>query len=155
ATNLGSINVRPVLNTGLFPGTPGALAANFQPFLAYNTQARNTPLGTALENLSWSKGKHNLSFGGDFTEVRFHQFLNGGRKVQTANIGLATSDPAAASFTTGSFPGIASSSLTAVGQLYATLTGHLSSYAGTISVDPAAQKYVPGDPNLTAGKQHE
>src|SRR5262249_54301633 len=157
ATNLGSINVRPVLNANLFPGTPGNLAANFQPFLAYNTQARNTPLGTALENLSWSKGRHNLSFGGDFTEVRFHQFLNGGRKVQTANIGLVTADPANASFASGNFPGITflSSNLTALGQLYATLTGHISSYAGTISVDPASQKYVPGDPNLTAGKQHE
>lgn len=159
ATNLGNINVRPVLPAGtnatLFPGTPGNLAANFQPFLAYNTQARNTPLGTILENFSWSKGRHNLSFGGDVTEVRFHQFLNGGRKVQTANIGLSTLDPAAGSFTTGNFPGITTTSLTAAGQLYATLVGHLSSYAGTISVDPASQKYVPGDPNLTAGKQHE
>src|SRR5215472_13237493 len=79
ATNLGSINVRPVLNAGLFPGV--AAAANFQPFLNYNTQGRNTPLGTILESLSWSKGKHNLSFGGEVTEVRFHQFLNGGRLV--------------------------------------------------------------------------
>src|SRR5215472_17481209 len=37
-TNLGSIHVRPVLNAGLFPGV--AAAANFQPFLNYNTQGR-------------------------------------------------------------------------------------------------------------------
>ncbi len=157
-TNLGNINVRPVLPTGLFPA--GALAASFQPFLTYNTQGRNTPLGTILENLSWSKGRHSFSFGGDVTEVRFHQFLNGGRLVQTANIGLVTGtggDPNAQFFQAGNFPGIGSGSaaLTALGQLYATLTGHISSYAGTISVNPVNQQYVPGAPNLTAGKQHQ
>jgi hypothetical protein len=152
-TNLGSINVRPVLNAGLFPG--GIAAANFQPFLAYNTQGRNTPLGTIVESLSWSKGKHNLSFGGEVTEVRFHQFLNGGRLVQTANIGLATTDPASASFTGANFPGINATSLTALGQLYGTLTGHLTSYSGVISVNPANQQYAAASPNLTAGKQHQ
>src|SRR5262249_24097301 len=134
------------------------VAANVQPFLAYNTQARNTPLGTILENFSWAKGRHNFSFGGDVTEVRFHQFLNGGRKVQTANIGYnTTTDLAPAAFSAANFPGIgaASASLTAIGQLYATLTGHLLSYAGTVSVDPATQQFVPGAPNLTAGKQHQ
>src|SRR5262249_19301856 len=96
ATNLGSINVRPVLPAPLLPA--GVLAANIQPFLSYNAQGRNTPLGTITDNLSWSKGKHNLSFGGDVTEVRFHQFLNGGRKVQTANLGYSTSDAAPGAF---------------------------------------------------------
>ncbi|HKF21889.1 MAG TPA: carboxypeptidase-like regulatory domain-containing protein [Candidatus Angelobacter sp.] len=160
ATNLGNIPVRPVLNAGLFPGA--VAAANFQPFLAYNTQARNTPLGTITDNLSWSKGRHNFSFGGDVTEIRFHQFLNGGRLVQTANIGLVTSDPANGALSSAAnFPGITSitalgtTQLTALGQLYAALTGHISSYAGTISVNPANQQYVPQSPNQQAGKQHE
>jgi hypothetical protein len=152
-TNLGKIPVRPALNAGLFPGATAA--ANFQPILGYNTQGRNTPLGTITDNFSWVKGRHNFSFGGDVTEIRFHQFLNGGRLVQTANIGLATADPASGQFTSGNFPGITSSSLTAIGQLYAALTGHVSSYAGTISVNPATQLYVPQSPNLQAGKQHE
>lgn len=152
-TNLGNINVRPSLNAGLFPGA--VAAANFQPFLGYNTQGRNTPLATILENFSWSKGKHNLSFGGDVTEVRFHQFLKGGRLVQTANLGLSSLDPAAVPFTGANFPGISSSALTAAGQLYGTLVGHLTSYAGTISVNPASQQFVPGAPNLQAGKQHQ
>jgi hypothetical protein len=154
ATNAGTINVRPVLSGNLFPA--GSAAASIQPFLAYNTQGRNTPLGSILENLSWAKGRHNFSFGGDVTEVRFHQFLNGGRKVQTANIGLVTADPANAKLTTTSlFPGINATNIAALDALYATLTGHVSSYAGTISVDPTKQQYVPGAPNLTAGKQHQ
>ncbi|HEX7287926.1 MAG TPA: carboxypeptidase-like regulatory domain-containing protein [Candidatus Angelobacter sp.] len=155
ATNLGTVNVRPVLNAGLFPA--GAAAANIQPFLAYNTQGRNTPVGTLLDNYSWSKGKHNMSFGGDFSEIRFHQFLNGGRKVQTANLGIVSGDPLLAGtiFATAQFPGISTSSLTAVEQLYAVITGRMSSYAGTISVDPASQQFVAGGANLTAGKQHQ
>jgi hypothetical protein len=152
-TNIGAIPVRGVLPTGLFP--TGAAAANIQPLLSYNSQGRNTPLGTITDNLSWSKGKHNLSFGGDVTEVRFHQFLNGGRKVQTANIGFSATDPAPGAFAGANFPGISSTSLTAVGQLYGVLTGHLNNYTGTISVDPTSQQFVAGAPNLTAGKQHQ
>jgi hypothetical protein len=153
ATNVGTLNVRPVLPTGLFPA--GAAAANIQPFLAYNTQGRNTPLGTITDNLSWVKGRHNLSFGGDVTEIRFHQFLNGGRKVQTANLGFSTTDAAPGAFASASFPGISSTSLTAIGQLYGVLTGHVNNYTGTVSVNPTTQQYAPGAPNLTAGKQHE
>lgn len=157
-TNVGTIPVRAVLPTGLFPA--GAAASTIQPLLGYNSQGRNTPLGTITDNLSWSKGNHNLSFGGDVTEVRFHQFLNGGRKVQTANIGYSGSDPAPGTFAAGAFPGILStpagqSSLAAVGQLYGVLTGHLNNYTGTVSVDPGTQQFVAGAPNLTAGKQHE
>lgn len=161
STNLGNINVRPVLPAGLFPGT--AAAANFQPLLNYAAQGRNTPVASILDNFSWARGKHNMSFGGDVTEVRFHQFLNGGRKVQTANISLSSLDPAATPFTSANFPGISTSALTAVGGLYATLTGHLgpgpvaapNSYSGTISVNPATQQFVPGASNLQAGKQHQ
>lgn len=158
ATNLGTINVRPVLNAGLFPGVA---AANSQPFLAYNAQGRNTPVATILDNYSWSKGRHNMSLGGDVTEIRFHGFLNGGRKVQTANIGIVSGDPLTATTIFGNtttavqFPGITTSSLAGVEQLYAVITGRMSSWAGTISVDPASQQFVPAGSNLTAGKQHQ
>src|SRR5262249_1026828 len=155
ATNAGTFNVRPVLSANLFPGA--VAAANFQPFLAYNTQGRNTPLGTIIENFSWAKGRHNFSFGGDVTEVRFHQFLNGGRLVQAANIGLASADSASGQFAAGNFPGMVTitptgsvtntSALNALGALYATLAGHVSSYAGTVSVNPANQQFAPGSPN--------
>jgi len=153
-----------VLNGGLFPTVA---AANFQPILSFNAQGRNTPLGTLLDNFSWSKGKHNLNFGGDVTEVRFHQFLKGGRLVQTANIGMAGADPALGSLgaqdSTGltNFPNITTSSLTSLQQLYGVLTGRLGSdaqgrgFAGTISVDPSKRQFAPGAPNLQQGKQHE
>ncbi len=152
-TNLGNIIVRPALNAGLFPGATAT--ANFQPFLGFNAQGRNTPLGTILDNFSWTKGKHSLTFGGDATEIRFHQFLKGGRLVQTANIGVAAADAAAAAFPATNFPGINSTSQTGLTQLYGVLTGRLSSYSGVISVDPAKKQFVPGASNLQAGKQHE
>src|SRR5262249_15863981 len=121
----------------------------------------NTPVGTILENLSWAKGRHNFSFGGDFSEIRFHGFLNAGRVVQTANIGLSTGgvDPASTAFgnttTSIQFPGINATNLTAVQQLFGVLTGRLTSYTGTISVNPATKQYVAGASNLQAGKQHQ
>ena len=158
-TNLGKILVRPSLNSGLFPGFTAT--ANFQPFLAYNTQGRNTPLGTILDNYSWTKGKHSMTFGGDATEIRFHQFLKGGRLVQTANIGLSGVDPVNSANNFGNnlnvnFPGMGTgTNLTALQQLFGVLTGRITSYAGTISVDPSKQQYVPAAPNLQQAKQHE
>ncbi len=153
-TNLGNVPVRPVFNAGLFPGVT---AANSQPLLQFNAQGRNTPLGTILDNLSWTKGRHSLTFGGDATEIRFHQFLKGQRLVQTANIGIVagSGDPAGGQFASSKFPGIGGTSLTGIQQLYSALTGRVSSYTGFVSVDPTKQQYVPGGPNLQAGKQHE
>src|SRR5216684_6695072 len=143
-TNLGKILVRPSLNSGLFPGFTAT--ANFQPFLAYNTQGRNTPLGTILDNYSWTKGRHSMTFGGEATEIRFHQFLKGGRLVQTANVGLSSLDPvnSTANFGAANFPGISTSTTSQTGlqQLFGVLTGRITSYAGTISVDPSKQQYV-------------
>ncbi len=153
-TNLGKVPVRPVFNGGLFPGV---VAANSQPLLGFNAQGRNTPLGTILDNFSWTKGKHSLTFGGEATEIRFHQFLKGQRLVQTANIGIVagSGDPAGGQFATSKFPGIGGASLTGIQQLYSALTGRVSSYTGFVSVDPAQKQYVPGASNLQAGKQHE
>jgi len=153
-TNLGNINARPVLPGGLFPGVP-APVANFQPFLAFNAQARNTPLGTLLDNFSWTTGKHSFSFGGEVTEIRFHGFLSGGRLVQTANIGLADNDPSSGKFPTSKFPGMTTVANTALKQLYGTLTGRVSGYSGFISVDPSKRQFAAASPNRTAGKQHQ
>jgi hypothetical protein len=158
-TNLGKIIVRPVLNSGLFPGSTAT--ANFQPFLAFNTQGRNTPLGTILDNYSWTKGRHSMTFGGDATEIRFHQFLKGQRLVQTSNVGLSSVDPVNSANNFGNngnvnFPGMGTgTNLAALQQLFGVLTGRVTSYSGTISVVPSKQQYVPAAPNLQQAKQHE
>jgi len=88
-----------------------------------------------------------MTFGGDATEIRFHQFLKGQRLVQTANIGLSAVDPVTATLWTGNFPGIGTgTNLTGLQQLFGVLTGRITSYTGTISVDPAKKQYVPARP---------
>ncbi len=147
STNLGKPNARPVFS--------GSLGGITQPFLTYNQQGRNTPVGQLIDNFTWTKGTHNFAFGATWTEIRFHGFLNGGRKVQTANIGLASSDPQTGKFSATNFPGSSTTSRNALGALYAALTGRVSSYSGTISVDPTTQKYVSGASNLQATRQRE
>ncbi len=152
STNLGSINTRPFFN-GL---------GITQPFLNYNQQGRNTPVGQLIDNFTWTKGTHNFAFGGTLTEIRFHQFVNGGRKVQTATIGLVDpTDPAATQFSaaSGNFPDISATSTSPVpgqaGALYAALTGRVAGWSGAVSVDPAKQVYAPGAPNLQQVRQRE
>ncbi len=163
-TNLGKISVRPVLPSTLFPGGGGV--TNFQPILSYGTNGRNTPFGTLVENFSWARGKHSFTFGGEFTEIRFRTFSKTGRLVQTANIGMVSTDPADGSFTAGNYPGTLTTNadgttstnsavLNAAKALFATLTGRLSSYSGTISVDPTKKQYVPLAPIMEQAKQHE
>lgn len=152
-TNQGMINVRPSFPGGLFPTIA---AANFQPILGYNQQGRNTPAGNAVENFSWVKGKHSWTFGGSWTEIRFNQFLAGGRKVQTASLGLSSpADPASTPFATGNFPGISSTNLTALQALYGVLSGRVTGYSGTISVDPSTFLFSPGRSQLTQAHQRE
>jgi len=144
--NIGTVNVRPVFSANL-----GITA----PIIAYNTQGRNTPYIQLSDNFTWSRGKHTLAFGGEVEEIRFHQFIKGGRAVQTANIGMVSSDPANGQFSSTNFPGISTTNLSNVAALFASISGRISSYAGTISVDPNTRAFVAGAPNQQAGKQHQ
>jgi hypothetical protein len=132
-TNLGSIRIQPDIQ----------IAAD--PFHTFSPSLRHTPLAQLIDNFSWTRGKHNFAFGGSWTEIRFFQTLFS-RAVNTVTLGMATSDPDSPIFSSANMPGSNSTSQGAARSIYAMLTGRVSGYSGTISVDEKQREYVFGAP---------
>ena len=77
-----------------------------------------------------------------FTQVNlFSQFPNGGI-VSSVGLGIGTGDPAAAMFTAANFPGASSAQLTRARNLYAVLTGRITSVSGTAVLDETTNGYT-------------
>jgi hypothetical protein len=105
---------------------------------------RNTTTWSVNNDLSWLKGSHSLTFGASFSGV--HNRTNAYDNAATVNIGFdTTNDPAASLFTSaasGAFPGATNGNLTDARNLYALLTGRVTSVNGTARLDAATGKYV-------------
>jgi hypothetical protein len=113
-----------------------------------SAQRRNSPVKQFSDNLTWIKGSHGLSFGGDFTQINtWSQSLNA--LVPSLSFGVNTSDPANGLFTAANFtavnPGVTPSAtdLSNAAGLYAILTGRVTQVAGTAYLDEESGKYQP------------
>lgn len=95
---------------------------------AYSISTNSSREGSTrvVENtLNWMRGRHSLSIGGSVT--RGDVWLRNKRHVPLATLGMATGDPADAMFNATNFPGASSTDLTNARNLYAVLTGRVSS----------------------------
>jgi hypothetical protein len=112
----------------------------------YYTQRRSTPPTSFDDTLSWTKGSHSLSFGGNFTNIGswFYNKYNS----PSVTIGLdQTYDPAKIMFDSNNvsknFPNYSSSSqITQARALYATITGRVTAIGGTYYLDEKNIKYA-------------
>ena len=99
------------------------------------------------DTLGWQHGTHNLSFG--YTFVREHDhYWNGPEGIGTINFGLVNGDPALTALSnTGTYqplPGASTSQQTEAQNLYAILTGRISSVTGLYPFSVKNQDYVHG-----------
>ncbi len=109
-----------------------------------------------LDNtLSWQKGTHNLSLGGS---LYFGRVWNKGQQiVPSIGFGVAQNDPAFGFFATTN-PAFAGASNGQVGDardLFALLTGRVTSQGGQLALDEATNQYVYLGQRKQAGKQNE
>jgi hypothetical protein len=103
--------------------------------------------------LSWQKGKHSLSFG---TALFFgNVWENGQQMVPGIVFGVDTNDPANAMFNNTNFQGASSNQLTDARELYALLTGRVTSVTGQAALDEATGEYVFLGARRRAGKMNE
>jgi len=100
---------------------------------------RNTPVWQFSENLSMTRGSHNLSVGGSFTQVSSWQW--GQALVPGVTFGVDTNDPAAAMFVAANFPGAAADDLTRARNLYGVLTGRVTQIAANAILGETTGKY--------------
>ena len=102
----------------------------------------NSPVATLTDSTHHQAGKHSLDFGATYsaTDVTGHQNAGG---YLTYSLGIAGTDPVAAVLTNSAFPSISTSSLTEARNLYALLTGRVSSISTSLNYDPNTGKYAP------------
>ncbi len=112
---------------------------------------RNAPAYSVEDTVTWQKGKHSMSFGGNFLLSTAEGF--GQQMVPGINLGFNTQfDPASSLFTTANFPGASSAQLTDARELYALLTGRVTSVTGQAALDPKTNEYVAFGPRVRAGR---
>lgn len=123
-----------ILNLPLIPTyVPGT---GFQPFI------RNNPVYQFTDNLHWVKGRHTLTFGGTMLRTSFWETSYASAGVPVYNFGVVAADPV---------NNVLRNALTGVNQnnsdianalnLYALLTGRLTSVSKTTNVDERTKSY--------------
>ncbi|HEY1343078.1 MAG TPA: TonB-dependent receptor, partial [Bryobacteraceae bacterium] len=114
---------------------------------ATSSQRRNSPVKDVADTVSWIKGSHQLSFGGNFTQVELFQQIIGSSVMPSITFGVASGDPVNTGktgiFNTTNLPGASNSDLSNAAAMYAALTGRVSSIGRSNSLDELTHKYAP------------
>jgi hypothetical protein len=154
AMSRGFSQFAPTIKASDFDYTGGFLlgidaAGATTPYSRNSFSARTSPTDDITDNLTWVKGRHTLNFGGQWKRIRLVDIAQG-RIVPTIGFGLDASGGAnnpdtalraAFANSSTSLPGATSGQLDAARALYATLIGHVTSYASTALLDSSG-KYV-------------
>ncbi|HEX6973200.1 MAG TPA: TonB-dependent receptor [Vicinamibacterales bacterium] len=143
------------MNVGMYTGSvanmkgfhmafPSVGSALTNPGAAPSPQSRDANDLSIEDTVTWLKGNHNITGGGSWSN--FNVWLKNSNLVPTMNFGLITADPAqqvitsaALAAATGVTP--SSTQLTAARNLYALLTGRVSSINGNARINEDTGMY--------------
>ena len=102
--------------------------------------SRDAPYREIADSLTWLKGSHTLGFGGSFVQVNL--WSKSQTVVPTINFGMVSTDPALTMFNPANFQGASTANLTAAQNLYAVLTGRVSSTSANARLAEDGKTYV-------------
>jgi hypothetical protein len=112
------------------------------------TDVRNNPVYQFTDNLNWTKGKHTLTMGGTWLHTSFYSHTFGTAGVPQYNLGVVTADPIN-NVLRNALPNINTTNANAIGtdinnalNLYALLTGRITSVSVATQVDEQTHKYI-------------
>lgn len=133
---------------GLFAHTRGA-ALDFpfisDPFTRSTQSRRHTPTLSLYNNLTWTHGQHSTTMGGSVMRIKSYQSSIGRQAVPLITFGIAGNDPvntgATSIFTTTNFPGSNATQRSQAADLYALLTGRVSSITRAASYNPESGQF--------------
>ncbi len=143
----GSVANQAGLNLGI--GAAGITSAT-------NTTApsrRNAPVLDFGDTVTWTRGAHSMSFGGQFTQISFWTYDQ--TLVPSITFGVNSNDPAAAFFNTTNFPGASATNLTDAQNIYAVLTGRVTAITANARIDEKTGEYKYLGPLIQRGRQRE
>jgi hypothetical protein len=138
---------------GFALGLPDVGSDLTDPFVSNTPSWRGTPSVNVENTLTWLRGKHTISLGGALYFGTAYEFSQ--QRVPTIALGVADGDPAAGMFVSGNFAGASSGQLLQARNLYALLTGRVTSIGGQLALDPDTGEYVFLGPRKRAGKIDE
>ncbi|MGH8248213.1 MAG: TonB-dependent receptor domain-containing protein, partial [Gammaproteobacteria bacterium] len=108
------------------------------PQRASSQSRRHTPVYTGNANITWSRGSHLLNLGGTWSLVKSWQQSLGSAVFPSVTLAMAANDPAntgtTSLFDTGNFPNSTAANRSDAAQLYALLTGRLSSITRSVAL---------------------
>ncbi len=124
-------------------GQATAYVSGFQTYSS--TSRRNTPVKGLTDNLTWVKSSHEINFGLSYTRVASFTQGVGSAVVPAVTLGIATGDPVntgtTSIFTTTYFPNSTATQRGEAANLYALLTGRISSTTRTAAFDENARTF--------------
>jgi Carboxypeptidase regulatory-like domain/TonB-dependent Receptor Plug Domain len=120
---------------------------------AANGSSREASTKVIEDQATWITGKHSVSFGGSL--IQADVWIKNQTLVPTVAFGVIATEPAASMFTGANFPGASVADLTNAQNLYALLTGRVSSVSGTARITPDGSQYVPLGESKAEGRLRE
>jgi len=121
-------------------GTETAGQRNASGAFGNNISSRNGSDWSLSDKLTWQRGAHTLTFGGEYTAVK--SWVRDQQIAPGVQFGVDTNnDPANAMFTTANFPGASNTVLGDARTLYALLTGRVTNIQGQLALN-ADGKYI-------------
>ena len=126
---------------------------------ATSPQRRNSPVKQFGDTMSWLKGSHILSVGGDFSQINLWALTVGSETLPTINFGIATGDPvhngASDVYTASSMPGATQTYMDGAASLYAVLTGRVSSITRQVVESELTHQYAYNTPAVDRDRQRQ
>uniref|UniRef100_Q01VH0 TonB-dependent transporter Oar-like beta-barrel domain-containing protein n=1 Tax=Solibacter usitatus (strain Ellin6076) TaxID=234267 RepID=Q01VH0_SOLUE len=153
----GTITFFPEVNSAQFANQQGFnLGINAAGVTSATVQTgpnrNNTPTKNVTDNLTVSRNAHSMSFGMSFTQV--NRWAVTQTPVPAVTLGVDTTDPASAMFTTTNFPGASSTDLTNARNVYGVLTGRITAITANANLSESG-KYVYAGPSTQRYQQRE
>lgn len=118
-------------------------------------ESRNAADLDITNNVTWLKGAHNITLGGQFSHYNIWQIDQSVvPRLSFNSNGLPGTDPAASFFTNANFPGASAAQLQAAGNLYSLLTGRVSQITADARLNAGGQ-YIFEGPGKQQGAMNE
>jgi len=139
----GSVANQAKFNLGGAPGgnATGIAILGINGPTTVNAPTRRNPLFRDFsDTLTWSRGAHNLVFGGKIIDTQLT--YNAITLTPTINFGVDTNDPANAMFVAANFPGASATDLNNARNLYAVLTGRVTAINANARLVEETGKYT-------------
>src|SRR5215813_7435195 len=131
----------------------GVFAGLTNPTVSNGPERRNAPVWDFADSVTWTRGSHSFSFGGQFTQASL--WINDQNVVPTLTFGMVNGDPANGLITSAFPAGTADSVINSAKSLYAVLTGRVSSINANAVLDEKTNQYQYLGNQIRRGRQRE